>query len=59
VLAKKDRSKAVELEMNRYVAFIHRVADAHLVIVCRKSAKPSSYRQQTHNAVLMLEKGSF
>lgn len=59
VQAKKDRPKMMTLEMSKSIVFVYRVADgtSSLVVVCRKSGKPSVYNAAINHAVSMLDKG--
>jgi hypothetical protein len=57
VSARKERAKAISIGMNKYLVVIHKVGDAHLIVVCRKSIKPSIYTNEIAHAVVMLDKG--
>lgn len=57
---KKDRPRVITLEMSsKSIVYVYRVADGttSLVVVCRKSGKPSVYRAAMERAVVMLDKG--
>jgi len=65
---KKDRSKELMFSVSRQVVFVHRVGssdgythsvsshDAALVVICRKSVKPSAYKDNINRAIDMLNK---
>jgi len=55
MLAKKDRPKFLSLEMQSRVVIIHKVRDASLVCVCRKSKSPSVYMPAIEHARCLLE----
>jgi len=56
MMPKKDHPELISMEMNRQIVYIHRVGEASLVAVCKKSAKASLYKPLLLRAVSMLEK---
>jgi len=54
--SKKERPKLLTLETSRQIVYIHRVGEASLMAICRKSIKSPAYKPAINHAVTMLNK---
>jgi len=54
--SKKERPKLLTLETSRQIVYIHRVGEASLMAICRKSIKSPAYKPAINHAVMMLNK---